>query len=768
MSDRWMSAAARKWRWLGVPFLLGLLAAQMIGSSVRKSATFDEPYHLVAGYAYLRTGDPRLSWEHPPLVDVLAALPLLARSDVALPLDHYTWELADIVNFSDVFLWQANFERAPELILAGRWPMMGLAVLLGLTLFLALRRAASEPAAWLGLVLFALAPNVVGNGRQVANDLGLACFFFIAVWRLGAYLSHPTVLNYILAGLAAGLTLSAKFSGVLVGPVFLLVALLYEPPDRCTLPLGKRAVALAGMGLLALAVVWAAYRLEIGPVAEAGISVPSPTYWRGMVAVYRRIQASTPTYFLGKIHDTGFWYYFPVLFLLKTPLPTLVLLGIGLARARRRWRQAVLWLVPAAVFFAAATASPLTFSYRHILPVLPFAIALAAASAPPRHHIHRIGQLGLALLVAWAAVTAARIYPHHLSFVNELGGKPENAHRLFADADWGQDLIGLRDYMAAQDIAGVNLSYFGSADPAAYGLPFRPLPGFRRVLDGPDYFGYNPCTPPPGVYAISTSSLQLGLFYRNRDLYAVFRDREPDARIGYSMHIYQVDYPPDMPVDRTVLVGPAVSDFSCEALGTQPGHRLVAKWAGAGAFVLAGQGSARYIVRDATPPSALVDTLLAEADPVADARPLLSDLPAGPTGSEALLPIRFENGLALAGYELSGTQAAPGQAVDMVTYWRAEGAPAPPLAAFVHLLNPDGVILAQWDGWPVALSGLEGEDIVVLSHSLSIPEDAVLGFYTLQVGLYRPPAGPRFATLDGRDVVRLAVVEIQAQEGDGR
>ncbi|MCK4316895.1 MAG: glycosyltransferase family 39 protein, partial [Anaerolineae bacterium] len=236
-------------RWVGVPFLLGLLAAQMFSSSVRKSATFDEPYHLAAGYAYLRTGDPRLSWEHPPLVDGLAALPLLLRSDVVLPLDHPTWAQADVVNFADVFLWQANFNRAPELVVAARWPVMGLAVLLGLTLFLALRRFAGEPAAWLGLILFTLDPNVVANGRLVTTDLGLACFLFIATWRLGAYLTRPTVLNLLLAGLSAGLTLCAKFSGVLVGPAFLLVTLLYRPPDRRELPLSQRLLALAGMGL---------------------------------------------------------------------------------------------------------------------------------------------------------------------------------------------------------------------------------------------------------------------------------------------------------------------------------------------------------------------------------------------------------------------------------------------------------------------------------------------------------------------------------------
>jgi hypothetical protein len=754
----------KRLRWPGVSLLLCLLLAQMAFSSLRKSATFDEPYHLGAGYAYLRTGDPRLSWEHPPLVDGLAALPLLLRSDVVLPLDHPTWEQADIVNFGDMFLWQANFDRAPELVVAGRWPVMGLAMLLGLALFLALRHFASEPAAWLGLTLFTLDPNIVGNGRQVTTDLGLTCFFFIAMWRLGAYLSRPTAPNLVLAGLTAGLTLCAKFSGVLVGPAFLLVTLLYQPADQRALPLSQRAAALARMGLLALAVVWAAYRFEVGPITEAGIPLPFPTYWRGMAAVYRRVQAGTPTFFLGRPRETGVWYYFPIIFALKTPLPTLILLGLGLVRVAGRWRQDVLWLIPAAVVFAAAIASPLNMSYRYVLPALPFAIALAAASVPLRHHIRLARRAGLTLLVIWAVVSAARIYPHHLSFVNELGGRPENAYRLFSDADWGQDLVGLQDYLATQNVTDVGLSYFGSADPAAYGLSFHHLPAFRRVLTGPDYLGYNPYTPPPGVYAISTTSLQLGLLYQHRDLYAVFRDREPDARIGYSIHIYKLTYPPDMPLNRAVVVGPAVADLPPETLGVQPGYRLVTKWAGPGAFVLAAGGPARYLVEATVPPSSVVKTLLTGSNPLADARPLLENLPGDPVpttpgGEPTSLPASFDGGPALAGYELAGTIVPPGQAVELITYWRVEETLEPALSVFVHLLDADGAVLSQWDGWPVAFSGLEPEDIVVLHHPLTLPDDVAPGIHTLQVGLYRSPNGPRLLT-SGADRLLLPFIEV--------
>jgi len=238
----------KRLRWLGILLLLALLLAQMAWGSAQKSAAFDETYHLVSGYAYLKTGDPRLSWEHPPLAQALAALPLLARDDITpLPLDHPEWEAGYAEGFVDQYLWEENGAIAPQLFRAGRWPLMGLTLLLGLALFAALYQTAGEPAAWLGLALFVCDPNVVANGRMVTNDLPMAGLLFVAVWRLGAYLRRPSGPNLALAGLAAGLAVATKLSALLVAPIFLLVVLIYRPSEGHSLSIWRRLLALVGM-----------------------------------------------------------------------------------------------------------------------------------------------------------------------------------------------------------------------------------------------------------------------------------------------------------------------------------------------------------------------------------------------------------------------------------------------------------------------------------------------------------------------------------------
>jgi hypothetical protein len=108
-----------------------------------------------------------------------------------------------------------------------------------------------------------------------------------------------------------------------------------------------------------------------------------------------------------------------------------------------------------------------------------------------------------------------------------------------SNLDWGQDLIGLREYMTQENIPSVNLSYHGPADPAAYGVVYEPLPSYPYNQWTSDTVPDVLLNPPSGVYAISVNNLQ-GLRFKNHDLYATFRQRKPDAIVGNSIFIYHI------------------------------------------------------------------------------------------------------------------------------------------------------------------------------------------------------------------------------------
>ena len=135
------------------------------------------------------------------------------------------------------------------------------------------------------------------------------------------------------------------------------------------------------------------------------------------------------------------------------------------------------------------------------------------------------------------------IHPHYLSYFNWAAGGPTKGAAILADSsnDWGQDLLRLQAWMAENGVETIKLGWFGIADPAYYGIENEPLPGFPR----PEYWGlwnnppFNVANPEAGLYAISASSLWESPF-REKGVYAWFRQHPPDARIGYSIYIFDV------------------------------------------------------------------------------------------------------------------------------------------------------------------------------------------------------------------------------------
>jgi hypothetical protein len=149
------------------------------------------------------------------------------------------------------------------------------------------------------------------------------------------------------------------------------------------------------------------------------------------------------------------------------------------------------------------------------------------------------GRVGIPLvLVTGAALSVLRIAPHTLSYFNEAAGGPESGRFLLSDSnlDWGQDLKALANYQTAKGLPAIYFAPFTSYSPALYGIRAQVLPAFP--LGAPSG---TPVVPPDGpqVLAISITTLQ-GTYLDPHDAYAWLFQREPIARIGYSILAYDI------------------------------------------------------------------------------------------------------------------------------------------------------------------------------------------------------------------------------------
>jgi 4-amino-4-deoxy-L-arabinose transferase-like glycosyltransferase len=555
--------------WLVVAAVL-LFFFLAVDSAVGDSPTMDEQNHIARGLAFLRTGDPRLSLEHPPLINALSALPLLTMPELRLPTDHPSWERREgWYEFADLFLWQYNHDVARIVFLA-RLPVIFLLLGLGLAGYRFAHSLWRGAAGLVALTLLLFEPNLLAHGRYATTDLGGTLFTFLAtalLWRLWQEPERWNWRRWAWAALAIGLAFGSKMSALGFAVVWsgLAVLPLYPAGGRgAARAAALRLAQLAAAGLMALFVVWALYGFQwgafqfISPELQAlnRWAGPMPTFWAGVEQIALLSGGGrAQSFLLGRFSDTGFLAYFPVAFAVKTPLVVLAavaLAAVWLLRDGRTRRRALFLLLAGLLFFGLTMTGALNIGYRHALPMLPYLLVLAAGLAGPELAGRRLlGRSAFSLrrvAVAAALLTVAValcIYPHYLSYFNPLAGGPANGYRVLIDSnvDWGQDLLRLRRWMAETGVTSVRLGWFGTADPGYYDVAYEPLPGlgrdtfFRLWWDTP----FDPAKPEPGIYAISATSLwETPLRPEEKRVYAWFRDRQPSARVGYSILIYDV------------------------------------------------------------------------------------------------------------------------------------------------------------------------------------------------------------------------------------
>jgi hypothetical protein len=545
-----------------VPIVL-LFFYLALDSMVDDSPTMDEQNHLARGLAFLRTGDARLSLEHPPLVNSLSALPLLMLPDVRLPTDHPSWETPEgWYAFAEQLLWVYNHD-VERMIFLARLPVVFLLLALGLIGYRFSRRLWGVLGAFLALILLLFDPNLMAHGRYTTTDVGGTVFLFLTAYLLWRLWSRPSWHWGLLlaAGFGLGLALGSKLSNLVFLPIFALLSILPLYGRQWNWRDAARRVIQFGLAfLLSWFVLWALFAFEWGNYrfqSEGLVSLnewkgPLPTFLGGVEQILRVSGGGRASFLLGDFSSEGWWTYFPVAFAVKTPLLVILLIVLAavlLLRNQVTRGKALYLIIPAVAFFLVSMQSGLNIGYRHLLPILPFLYVLAAgasilpglASKPvkPIEHLARVAVVGALVSVLLIDIW---LHPHYLSYFNVAAGGPANGSQVLIDSniDWGQDLKRLDEWMAGNEVEEVKLAWFGTADPAYYGIKYDPLPGLTHHFDMWWDVPFDPEDPDPGVYAISVSNLwELPL--TEKTVFAWFRDREPDDRIGYSVHIYVVE-----------------------------------------------------------------------------------------------------------------------------------------------------------------------------------------------------------------------------------
>jgi hypothetical protein len=547
--------------WPAVAVILAIVGTLEVRSAMGETQTWDEGIHISAGYSYLALGDYSWNVEHPPLAKLVSALPLRFMGLNAQPNDA-EGKRKDQIRYGVDFLYK-NRLHADSILIAARSANILLTLLFTIAVAWWTRRRYGTAAGLMAATLCAFDPNLIAHGRYVTTDFPITAFFFFSCVLWVEYLEEGTPRKLLLACTAVSLALITKYSAILLLPPLVIlyaVCWIRRPREFPVLRAFRAAgTLLAVVVVMVLLVYWPetlrCFRTTVPRMADVAVrnnavgealfrlghslNLPAHAYLFGLNAVADHNAGGHSSYLLGMRSDKGWWYYFPVVFGVKSTMAalaaTLLLLAAGLWQAaKREWLtpMAMGLAIPPLLYFLFSMSSGINIGMRHILPIYPF-LYVGTAAVLSRLPARRANYA----MIAFAALQigeCARITPDYLAFFNEIAGGPGRGPEYLVDSniDWGQDVKKLVHWLDQHGTRRARIYYFGNAQMRYYGVDEvgYPSPMDQQGWNDVNEYCVANVTPLQGVYVPLAELAQLRL-------------REPIAKIGWSMYVYDLRKP---------------------------------------------------------------------------------------------------------------------------------------------------------------------------------------------------------------------------------
>ena len=591
-----MYAMCRQSGWICI--LLVVHAGLLAWNAVCHSPTINEIGHLPAGIAHWKYGKFELYRVNPPLPRMIAALPVLAsapRTDWSnYPVD----ALADETLTTGMRFVKANGARAFQLFTRARWAGIPFCLIGAWTCFQWAKDLWGPSAGYLAAVLWCFDPLILGHGALVMPDVPAAALGVFAAYRFAKWLRRPVWSAALVAGLSLGLAELCK--------TLLIVFFAAWPLAWLTVRLQRRwrdGTAIGGTGELAqlgLILLSAIYvincgygftgscqrlgdfrfrsRLLAGCSTECGSSpgnrfaasklawlpVPLPRdYLQGIDRQRADFEDGGKSYLCETWKPRGWWHYYLAGLALKTPCGTLIIVllasVLSLCSRRRSTGEGWLLLISAgAVLALLSCQTGFSHHIRYAIPALPFLFIWAAQSASAVSF--SLMQFRKApLILSWSAAIATAVsslfvYPHSLSYFNELAGGAQSGHKYLLGSNLasGQDLLFLREWIAKNPNARpLRLAALGFVDPTIAGIEFVAPAACVKPNDRLDLKAAA-AQIPPGWYVIDANLLydapapvvhpgwRMEHHYAAGRTYEHFRFLKPCDRIAFSYFVFRV------------------------------------------------------------------------------------------------------------------------------------------------------------------------------------------------------------------------------------
>jgi len=462
-----------------------------------ESITYDEVAHIASSYQYDHDMRAVLNPEHPILMKVLVGLPLqfikLNQSDFTY--DYLLSTNADHQwDYGQQLIFGHNPSISHHIISVARTAILTVNTILLVVVTILALKIFNKKVAIILLSLIVFNPSILGHATLVTFDvpsllttlITLLCFFGLIKYN-----------NYkwaIYLGLASGVAAITKYSSIaliLFIPIYYLIYALYKRKQDKLLSFRIKQLAIYSIVLVSvITIIYLPFTYGISakdqyyqmfntwyghlnlfskPLLTFLNNLSSPTkalgtWINGLFITNLEVGVFRPgIYFMNHVYNQPDWImrlgYFPVIWLTKNPLPSIILLLVSIwilfkskiKRATVSLRPETITIVYSAIYFIFAMYSMLKLGERHLLPFVG-TISLITAIIIERNWDNIFFKIKVSsityTLIVLSIISTLVSYPHFLSYFNYAVGGSKNAFTIAQDSnyDWGQDYIALRNW----------------------------------------------------------------------------------------------------------------------------------------------------------------------------------------------------------------------------------------------------------------------------------------------------------------------------------
>ncbi len=553
-------------RFLNEGWLFGVmlcLHALLLGyGAAVHSPGFDELGHLPAGISHWKLANTDLYRVNPPLVRMLATLPL-SGIDFEMQFMFAANSTLERPEFDlGRQLWSRHGRNAFWYLTLARWSLIPLSLIAALVIYRWSRSLYGGRSGLFAAALWCFSPLVIANAQMITPDAGAAALGVLAAYVFWQWLQEQTYDMALCAGATLGLAQLSKFTWIILFVLWPVCWLVYSwtVANRLTKPAFLQATLIA---IVCLFVINCGYGFEgtlkrlgdyrfvsrplSGHVNELGdlrqiegnrfagnwlgsVPVPLPSnYVLGIDRQKLDFERKSMSYLRGEWRERGWWYYYIYGLAIKEPLCYLVVFALALwatLRRRKVGSNELFLLCPAAILFVFVS-SQTGFSrhIRYVLPILPFLyVWMGQLWGCDVWSSSKMRKLAAAMLVG-GVIPSLYVFPHSHAYFNLLvgGSQKGGEHLAGSNLDWGQDLLLLARWKKlhpAVKIDGVAYSLSPYIDLSLLGLPTQSPPS-----NGPR----------PGVWVVFAGQLR-----QEHHQYDYFLAFKPTAVLGYTVYIYRL------------------------------------------------------------------------------------------------------------------------------------------------------------------------------------------------------------------------------------